>query len=250
MRAASVTPEAKPVGPQAYLETVALGPVNTGKKSAIPNISVTLSDGKLEPALAPAGSSVHVSVKVNRPGDPPMNIRVFAREDSTKRVVELQANALGEWSADLPLDPKMKTSRCGERRPRLVGVLFQVASLELTGESPNGFAAPAERVAARRDLGGRRPSGRPGLRRAGRRPIAHLLLPDSGLPVRDPFELARALWWPHRVDPALLDACAAAIAGTHDFTAFTPTDTEHVRFEREILRAEWLRHRALRAALG
>ena len=36
--------------------------------------------------------------------------------------------------------------------------------------------------------------------------------------------------------------CAAAIAGTHDFTAFTPTDTEHVRFERDILRAEWLRH--------
>ena len=28
-------------------------------------------------------------------------------------------------------------------------------------------------------------------------------------------------------------------AGTHDFTAFTPTQTEHVRFERDILRAEW-----------
>ena len=27
--------------------------------------------------------------------------------------------------------------------------------------------------------------------------------------------------------------------GTHDFTAFTPTQTEHVRFERDVLRADW-----------
>ena len=34
--------------------------------------------------------------------------------------------------------------------------------------------------------------------------------------------------------PRALDACAAALAGTHDFTAFTPTETEHVRFERDV----------------
>ena len=33
---------------------------------------------------------------------------------------------------------------------------------------------------------------------------------------------------------------AAALAGTHDFTAFTPTDSDHVRFERRVLRAEWI----------
>ncbi len=27
--------------------------------------------------------------------------------------------------------------------------------------------------------------------------------------------------------------------GTHDFTAFTPTQTEHVRFQRDVLRCEW-----------
>jgi tRNA pseudouridine38-40 synthase len=36
-----------------------------------------------------------------------------------------------------------------------------------------------------------------------------------------------------------LDACAAALRGTHDFTAFTPTQTDHVRFERDILAASW-----------
>jgi tRNA pseudouridine38-40 synthase len=56
-----------------------------------------------------------------------------------------------------------------------------------------------------------------------------------------PFERGRALWWPHQLDPDLLDACAAALPGTHDFTAFTPTQTDHVRFERDILMAEWRR---------
>jgi tRNA pseudouridine38-40 synthase len=55
----------------------------------------------------------------------------------------------------------------------------------------------------------------------------------------NPFEAGVALHWPHRIDPAALAACGEALPGTHDFTAFTPTQTEHVRFERDILRAEW-----------
>ena len=54
-----------------------------------------------------------------------------------------------------------------------------------------------------------------------------------------PFERRRALWWPHRVDDEALRACAAALVGTHDFTAFTPTQTDHVRFERDVLDARW-----------
>jgi tRNA pseudouridine38-40 synthase len=59
-------------------------------------------------------------------------------------------------------------------------------------------------------------------------------------PVWSPFERDRALWWPRPLDRAALDACAAALPGRHDFTAFTPTDTEHVRFERDVMRAEWV----------
>ncbi len=54
-----------------------------------------------------------------------------------------------------------------------------------------------------------------------------------------PFEQGRALWWPHRVDREALDACAAALAGSHDFTAFTPTQTDHVRFQRDVFAAAW-----------
>ena len=49
----------------------------------------------------------------------------------------------------------------------------------------------------------------------------------------------RALWYHRRIDRAALQACAQALAGTHDFTAFTPTDTYHTRFERDVLWAQW-----------
>lgn len=58
-------------------------------------------------------------------------------------------------------------------------------------------------------------------------------------PQPDPFQRGRALWWPHRLDRAGLDACAAALAGPHDFTAFTPSQTSHVHFRREVTHATW-----------
>jgi tRNA pseudouridine38-40 synthase len=54
-----------------------------------------------------------------------------------------------------------------------------------------------------------------------------------------PFEQGTALWWPHKIDREALQACAAALEGTHDFTAFTPTQTDHVRFDRDIHAASW-----------
>jgi len=68
------------------------------------------------------------------------------------------------------------------------------------------------------------------------RTYCYRVLARSGRPV---FDRDRALWWARPIDRDLLDACAAALLGTHDFTAFTPTETEHVRFERDILRAQW-----------
>ena len=59
-------------------------------------------------------------------------------------------------------------------------------------------------------------------------------------PVGRVFERGRSLHWRGPVDRRALDACASLLVGRHDFTAFTPTRTEHVRFEREVIRAEWL----------
>ena len=57
--------------------------------------------------------------------------------------------------------------------------------------------------------------------------------------VRSPFEVGRALWVPWLRDRDALHACAALLPGTHTFTAFTPTETGHTRFERRVLSARW-----------
>ena len=53
------------------------------------------------------------------------------------------------------------------------------------------------------------------------------------------FDRGRALWWSRPLERERLDACAALLPGTHDFTAFTPTETDHVRFSRDVLDARW-----------
>jgi tRNA pseudouridine38-40 synthase len=58
-----------------------------------------------------------------------------------------------------------------------------------------------------------------------------------------PFERSCALWCSYELDRKALDACASALVGTHDFTAFTPTQTDHVRFERNIHAASWQQQR-------
>jgi tRNA pseudouridine38-40 synthase len=60
-------------------------------------------------------------------------------------------------------------------------------------------------------------------------------------PAPSPFERDRALWWPHPLEEAALHACTALLGGTHDFTAFTPGDSYHRRFERDVLAARWER---------
>ncbi len=60
-------------------------------------------------------------------------------------------------------------------------------------------------------------------------------------PAPSPFERTRSLWWPHRIDEEALRACATALRGRHDFTAFTPRETYHRHFEREILDTGWER---------
>jgi tRNA pseudouridine38-40 synthase len=56
----------------------------------------------------------------------------------------------------------------------------------------------------------------------------------------NPFERRRSLWVSQPLDREALGACAEALHGTHDFTAFTPTDTDHVHFQRKVMRSEWV----------
>ena len=82
----------------------------------------------------------------------------------------------------------------------------------------------------------RAPDGFDARRDATSRAYCYRILARRG---RSAILRGRALHWPHRVDLPLLEQCAAALVGTHDFTAFTPTDSEHVRFERVVFAASW-----------
>jgi tRNA pseudouridine38-40 synthase len=68
------------------------------------------------------------------------------------------------------------------------------------------------------------------------RAYRYLLLNRPG---PSPVRRGRVVHLPRRLDVDALVACAAALVGTHDFTAFTPTETKHVRFERDVFSAAW-----------
>jgi tRNA pseudouridine38-40 synthase len=115
----------------------------------------------------------------------------------------------------------------------------QVASFEFDGEIPprlgpalNANLPPEIAVLAAEPA----PDGFDARRRASSRTYCYRMVVA---PVLSPFERGRALHWPHPLDLEALERCASALAGTHDFTAFTPTETEHVRFQRDVLMAEW-----------
>jgi tRNA pseudouridine38-40 synthase len=115
----------------------------------------------------------------------------------------------------------------------------QVASFEYAGAVPQTLAAalnanlPDQIAVLAAEAA---PDGFDARRDARSRTYCYWVVADA---VLSPFERGRALHWPRRLDRGALAECAAALVGTHDFTAFTPTDTEHVRFERHLLAAEW-----------
>ncbi|MBA2545947.1 MAG: tRNA pseudouridine(38-40) synthase TruA [Solirubrobacterales bacterium] len=121
----------------------------------------------------------------------------------------------------------------------------QVASFELPGREPPEELRRALNAITGRDvemLGAKAvPVGFDARRDARSRTYCFRLYCS---PQPSPFERGRSLYWRHRIHPGLLERCAEAVMGTHDFSAFTPTQTRHVRFEREVLRAEWKRGRS------
>lgn len=126
-----------------------------------------------------------------------------------------------------------------------VHALGQVASFSFDGQMPamivrslNGLTPRSIAVRAVTPV-----SGFDARRDAVSRTYCYRVLtrrPDS------PFAVNRAWWVSRPIDRKLLDDCASALAGRHDFTAFTPTETYHKRFERIIHAAAWLDDEGLR----
>lgn len=128
-----------------------------------------------------------------------------------------------------------------------VHALGQVASFETSAEVPGDLARRLNGLGPR-DIAVTAAAvvedGFDARRDAASRTYLYRVLTRSA---SSPFEEGRALWWPHRVDRKALDACAAALLGTHDFTAFTPTQTDHVHFDRDVFSAAWTQHEEILA---
>jgi tRNA pseudouridine38-40 synthase len=56
-----------------------------------------------------------------------------------------------------------------------------------------------------------------------------------------PLEVRRALWWPRPLDEDSVVEAARLLLGEHDFRAFTPTETQHDVFLRNVSAATWTR---------
>ena len=57
--------------------------------------------------------------------------------------------------------------------------------------------------------------------------------------IRSPLERYHAGYAPQRLDLDLLQEAASLVEGTHDFRAFTPQKSYHVRFERIVTDSRW-----------
>jgi tRNA pseudouridine38-40 synthase len=58
--------------------------------------------------------------------------------------------------------------------------------------------------------------------------------------IRSAFEHRRSWWLAQPLDVPVLNAAANSIVGEHDFRAFTPTDTQHEVFVRDVESARWV----------
>ena len=63
--------------------------------------------------------------------------------------------------------------------------------------------------------------------------------------IRSPLERHHAGYAPQKLDLNLLSAAAKLVEGTHDFRAFTPQKSYHLRFERIVTSSRWTRNHDL-----
>lgn len=127
--------EDRPMGPRAWLETVKLAPEGSDKKSEIENTAVLLAEPQLDPPLAPAGSPVKISVKLQTPEGQALDTRVFAREAKRHQVVELKPQGKDVFAGELPLDPKTPT---GDTTVTVVALRSQPVAFRL-GSRPDAM---------------------------------------------------------------------------------------------------------------
>ncbi len=159
----------------------------------------------------------------------------WARQPGLRTVQEVLEGALRQVLGERSVHGEPLTLSVAGRTDKGVHAWAQVASychealdpLRLNSLLPADVAVLSAEPA---------PPGFDARRDATSRTYCYRVLERRARPV---FTRRHALWWPSALDVDALHACADLLPGRHDFTAFTPSDTGHTRFEREILSAQW-----------
>jgi tRNA pseudouridine38-40 synthase len=122
-----------------------------------------------------------------------------------------------------------------------VHAIGQVASLDVEGGPPFERAADALNAALPEDVAVLESTQAPGdfHARFSARSRSYRYRVLTGR--RAPLEARRAFWWPRPIDVDALRREAAMLVGEHDFRAFTPTETQHDVFLRNVLAVDWTR---------
>jgi tRNA pseudouridine38-40 synthase len=123
-----------------------------------------------------------------------------------------------------------------------VHALAQVASVEAEGGPPTERAAEALNAALPEDVAVASAEPAPDgfhARFSAKARSYRYRIWRRGTP--SPFEAGRSWWLPRPLDEDRLAESARMLLGRHDFRAFTPTETQHDVFVREIREAVWER---------
>jgi tRNA pseudouridine38-40 synthase len=155
----------------------------------------------------------------------PVRLSVAGRTDTGVHARHQVASFVVPWEKAAPTTAEGRTLEAWESLRTESGrgrILLSVNALTPNGlvvraiaEAPRGFDARRDAVA-----------------RSYRYFIWRDLAPD-------PFRQAYSWHLRDRLDVESMREAAAACVGSHDFTAFTPTETHHKHFKRDIERCEW-----------
>jgi len=159
----------------------------------------------------------------------------WARQPGLRTVQEEVERALRTVLGESVANGESLALTVAGRTDRGVHAWEQVASYEHEAVDPqrlNGLLGEDVSILAAEPA----PAGFDARRDATSRTYCYRLLTRRS---RSVLQRRYAVWWPRELDRGALDECARVLVGTHDFTGFTPADSDHVRFEREVLRAEW-----------
>jgi tRNA pseudouridine38-40 synthase len=160
------------------------------------------------------------------------------------------------WAAQ----PELRTVE-GEVRTALERVFPQWSNLAVAGRTDTGVHARGQVVSVEVE-GGPPPERAPGALNAELPDDIAVVVAENASPdfharhsarsrsyryriwrrrTPSPFELGRSWWLPRSFDEEKLAESAHALIGEHDFRAFTPSETQHKVFLRNVLAASWHR---------